>query len=99
MQRSGIILPKDHNLSMAEEVLNQGTWFMQGDGRFGGEHPKVAAVRAASRERLAKQEAEESTSKETLVKNAATYLEKFYQVGAQVVSECHLRTWHSMLVS
>lgn len=42
----------------------------------------MAAVRAASRERLAQQEAEESRSKESLVKNAASYLEKFYQVGA-----------------
>ena len=53
---------------------------MQGEANFGGEHPKVAAVRAAARERLAKQESEESRSKETLVKNAATYLETFYQV-------------------
>ncbi len=42
----------------------------------------MAAVAAASRERLAKQESEESRSKETLVKNAATYLETFYQVTA-----------------
>ena len=42
----------------------------------------MAAVRAAARERLAKQESEESRSKETLVKNAATYLETFYQVMA-----------------
>ncbi len=53
----------------------------QGEANFGGEHPKVAAVRAAARERLAKQESEESLSKETLVKNAATYLETFYQVN------------------
>ena len=52
----------------------------QAEGSFGGEHPKVAAVREASRERLAKQEAEESHAKEGLVKNAATYLETFYQV-------------------
>ena len=52
----------------------------QAEGNFGGEHPKVAAVREASRERLAKQEAEESHAKEGLVKNAATYLETFYQV-------------------
>ena len=56
---------------------------MQGDANFGGEHPKVQAVRAAARERLAKQESEESRSKETLVKNAATYLETFYQVTPQ----------------
>ena len=37
-------------------------------------------MREASRERLAKQEAEESHAKEGLVKNAATYLETFYQV-------------------
>ena len=59
---------------------------MQGDGGFDEEHPKVAAVRAASRERLAKQEAEESASKEGLVKNAATYLEKFYQVGPHALT-------------
>ena len=41
----------------------------------------MAAVREASRERLAKQEAEESHAKEGLVKNAATYLETFYQVS------------------
>ena len=52
----------------------------QAEGNLGGEHPKVAAVREASRERLAKQEAEESHAKEGLVKNAATYLETFYQV-------------------
>ena len=52
----------------------------QAEGNYGGEHPKVAAVREASRERLAKQEAEESHAKEGLVKNAATYLETFYQV-------------------
>lgn len=40
-------------------------------------------MRAAARERLAKQESEESRSKETLVKNAATYLEQFYQVTPQ----------------
>ncbi len=54
----------------------------QGNDNHGGEHPKVAAVRAASRDRLQKQESEESRSKEALVKNAATYLETFYQVRA-----------------
>jgi hypothetical protein len=72
--------------TIAEEALKHNAWSMQGDGGFGGEHPKVAAVRAASRERLAKQEAEESTSKEALVKNAATYLENFYQVGAHALT-------------
>ena len=62
---------------MPDQICGAGE---QGESNFGGEHPKVAAVRAASRERLAKQESEESRSKETLVKNAATYLETFYQV-------------------
>ena len=52
----------------------------QTEGNRVGEHPKVAAAREASRERLAKQEAEESHAKEGLVKNAAAYLETFYQV-------------------
>ena len=45
----------------------------------GREHPKVAAVRAAVRERLAKQEADEASSKDALVQKAASYLETFYQ--------------------
>ena len=49
---------------------------------FGGEHPKVAAVRASARERLLKQESEEAKAKDSLVKNAASYLENFYQVCA-----------------
>ncbi len=40
----------------------------------------MAAVRASARERLLKQEAEEAKAKDSLVKNAAGYLEKFYQV-------------------
>lgn len=72
--------------TIPEEAPKQDAWRMQGDGGFNGEHPKVEAVRAASRERLAKQEAEESASKEALVKNAATYLEKFYQVGAHALT-------------
>ena len=48
----------------------------------GREHPKVAAVRAAVRERLAKQEADEASSKDALVQKAASYLETFYQARA-----------------
>ncbi|BDA47074.1 probable protein XRP2 at N-terminal half [Coccomyxa sp. Obi] len=50
-----------------------------GPADFGGEHPKVAAVRAAAQERLRKQESEEAKAKDSLVKNAAGYLENFYQ--------------------
>ena len=61
-----------------------------GPGVFGGssgsgEHPKVAAVRASARERLAKQEEAEAKAKEALVKSAAGYLETFYQAR-----HCHL---------
>lgn len=49
-------------------------------GAFGEEHPKVAAVRASARERLQKQEEAEARAKESLVKQAAGYLETFYQV-------------------
>jgi hypothetical protein len=52
---------------------------VQGGG-FGSEHPKVAAARASARERLQKQEEGEARSREALVKQAAGYLEKFYQV-------------------
>ncbi len=41
----------------------------------------MAAVRAAAQERLRKQEAEEAKAKDSLVKNAAGYLENFYQVA------------------
>lgn len=41
----------------------------------------MAAVQASVQERLRKQEAEEAKAKDTLVKNAAGYLEDFYQVG------------------
>ncbi|KAK9840651.1 hypothetical protein WJX81_007029 [Elliptochloris bilobata] len=51
----------------------------QGAVGAGREHPKVAAVRAAVRERLAKQEADEASSKDALVQKAASYLETFYQ--------------------
>jgi hypothetical protein len=50
---------------------------MQASG--GHEHPKVAAVRSAVRERLAKQEADEAAGKDALVQKAASYLETFYQ--------------------
>jgi hypothetical protein len=50
---------------------------MQASG--GQEHPKVAAVRSAVRERLAKQEADEAAGKDALVQKAASYLETFYQ--------------------
>ena len=42
----------------------------------------MAAVRAAVRERLAKQEADEASSKDALVQKAASYLETFYQARA-----------------
>ena len=53
-----------------------------GGGVGGGEHPKVAAVRASARERLARQEEDEARAKEALVKSAAGYLETFYQARA-----------------
>lgn len=37
-------------------------------------------MREAAQERLRKQEAEEAKAKDSLVKNAAGYLENFYQV-------------------
>lgn len=39
-------------------------------------------MRASARERLLKQESEEAKAKDSLVKNAASYLENFYQVCA-----------------
>lgn len=55
-----------------------------------GEHPKVAAVRASARERLAAQEAGEARAREGLVKNAAGYLEKFYQARASIMILLHV---------
>ena len=40
----------------------------------------MAAVRSAVRERLAKQESDEASSKDSLMQQAASYLETFYQV-------------------
>ena len=40
----------------------------------------MAAVRSAVRERLAKQESDEAFSKDSLMQQAASYLETFYQV-------------------
>ena len=69
----------------------------QAGGGAGREHPKVAAVRAAVRERLAKQEADEASSKDALVQKAASHLETFYQARARLavwgVSHKPRRCW------
>ena len=62
---------------------------MQASVGAGREHPKVAAVRAAVRERLAKQEADEASSKDALMQKAASYLETFYQARTRLVRVGH----------
>ncbi len=64
-------------------------------------------MRASARERLAAQEASEARAREGLVKNAAGYLEKFYQARAQskpaplraLPHAEHLHAWNASALS
>ena len=73
-------------------------------GAFGdSENPKVAEMRERMRTRLAAQEEAERSAKQATVEKAATFLEKFYEVGPSPPGRlyvCHwgassLRTLHS----
>ena len=69
-----------HLTEWARSCLQSGAAAAQ--GAFGdSENPKVAEMREKMRTRLAAQEEAERSAKQSTVEKAATFLEKFYEVG------------------